>query len=67
MQNQARMLMKCKSKHIVQFRFQKTGKIKKNVKNGDFWLDVLVIMTLPWQRQISWTHDWHIKISERNA
>ncbi len=56
MQKQARMLMEYKNKQIVQFSFKTTGKNKENVENVDFWTDLLVIMTLPWQRQISWTN-----------
>ncbi len=56
MQNQARMLMECKNKQILHFCFKKLEKINKNVKNDDFWQDLPVFMTLPWQRQISWTH-----------
>ncbi len=58
MQNQARKLMECKNKQTnLALLFQKTEKIKKNVKNDAFWQDLLVFVTLPWQRQISWTHD----------
>ncbi len=45
MHNQARLLMECKNKQIVHFRFKKLEK-KANVKNDDFWSDLLVIMTL---------------------
>ncbi len=46
--------------------FQETGKIMKNVKNDDFWPELLIIMTFPWQHQISWAHGGHIKISTRD-
>ncbi len=52
MQNQARMLMECKNKQIVDF-VSKDWKIKKKVKNDDIWRELLVIMTLPWQHQMS--------------
>ncbi len=41
MQNQARMLVECKNKQIVQFCSKKMEKLKKNVKNDDFWPDRL--------------------------
>ncbi len=32
--------------------------MKKNVKIDDFWPDLLVIMTLPWQRQTNIMDSW---------
>ncbi len=66
MQNQARMLMECKNKQILNSCFKKLEKIKKNVKNDDFWQDLLVFTTLPWQRQMLWSHGYHIKISAKD-
>ncbi len=46
MQNQARELMECKNTQILHFCFKKLKKKnKKNVKNDDFWQDLLVFMT----------------------
>ncbi len=56
MQNQARMLMECKNIRSYTSVLKKLEKIKKNVKNYVCWQDLLAFMTLPWQRQISWTH-----------
>ncbi len=42
MQNQARMLMECKNAKIVKCCLKKLEKIKRNVKNDDFWPDLLV-------------------------
>ncbi len=50
MQSQAKILMECENKQILQFCLKKKlAKIKKNVKNDDFLQSLLVIMTLTWQ------------------
>ncbi len=63
MGNHGRMLAESKNKQIVQFCFKK---LEEMLRNDDFLPDLLVIMTLPWQRQISWTLGRYIKISERD-
>ncbi len=50
------MLLECKNKQILQFCFKNLEK-KKNDKFDVFWPDLSVVMTLPLQRQVSWTHD----------
>ena len=46
MQNEAKMLMKCKNIRIVQFCL-KTGKIKELCQKLHFWPHLHVTMTLP--------------------
>ncbi len=50
------MIMECENKQILQSCLKKLEKINKNVKIDDFWSDLPEILTMPWQRKISWTH-----------
>ncbi len=43
-------------KFLIKLRWPKTKSLYKNVKIDEFWPDLPSVMTLPWQRQISWTH-----------
>ena len=66
-QNKAKMLTKCKIQEFLQLDEVNLRKLNNK------WCPIAVSFSglhgnlwLPWQRQKSWTHNWHIKMSVKD-